>query len=99
MNNQISFLQSVSDYLLERSADYRDALLLFPNKRSSLFMRRYLKRNTSTPAILPKLRTLGSFMGTITGMTEASRMEQLFTLYDSYCEVSDRLNGYHHSFD
>lgn len=82
------FLQAVADYLLASSLDHRHTTLIFPNKRSTLFMRRYLKRRSRGACFMPRMRTIGAFFSSFSDLTEASRIQQLFTLYDAFCEVS-----------
>lgn len=93
------FLESVAQYLLEEGSDHRNTLLLFPNKRAVIFMRRYLKLNTAKPVFMPRLRTFGAFTASVVGLQEASRIEQLFTLYDAYCEVCNDYDQSPSSFD
>jgi len=81
------FLEHVARYYMSATANHRGTTLVFPNKRSSLFMRRYLKRVAAGPAFLPRMVTLGAFMNSLSDFDEASRIEQLFTLYDAYVVV------------
>lgn len=84
------FLQDVADFHIGKSNDLRNMIFLFPNKRSIIFMRRYIKKSAAdkeTPFFLPKMRTLSAFFNSLSPNQEASRIEQLFTLYDAYCEV------------
>ncbi|MCH5219043.1 MAG: PD-(D/E)XK nuclease family protein [Muribaculaceae bacterium] len=99
MSKPVTFLESVVDYLLSDTSDHRRTLILVPNKRSAIFMKRYFKRQAKTSVFMPDMKTLGSFMWSLTGLEEASAAEQLFTLYDAYCEVSDSINGTHQDFD
>lgn len=78
------FLEQVAKYYLSDTSDHRRTTLIFPNKRSAMFMRRYLRRVADGPAFMPTMSTLGSYMSKRRGMKEASRIEQLFTLYDAY---------------
>lgn len=88
MSDNRKFLLSVARFLMERTADHSDTLLVFPNKRAIIFMRRYLKRFVKGAAVLPAMRTIGAFYSTFVNAAEASRVEQIFTLYDAYCEVA-----------
>ena len=58
-------------------------------------MRRYIKRAMTGPVIMPRMQTIGAFFGSMTNLVEASSLEQLFTLYDAYCEIYKN----HSSFD
>lgn len=94
------FLESVAEWYISRSSDCRDTTLVFPNKRSTLFMRRYIKRLASGPMFIPKMITIGSFFSKLNeGVEEADKLEQLFTLYDAYCEVECEKGQTPRSFD
>lgn len=88
MKKKDKFLENVARYYLDKSADLRRTLLIFPNKRAIIFMRQYLKRCSDGAILMPAMRTMTSFLSEIADVPEASRLEQLFTLYDAYCEVS-----------
>lgn len=72
---------------MENESDHRNTLFVFPNKRAIIFMRRYLKKCMGKYAVMPKMRTIGAFLGSLCPLAEASRIEQLFTLYDAYCDI------------
>lgn len=91
MPNSNKFLENVAEYLLGDTHDHRDTLLVFPNKRSIIYMRRYMKRLSRGVSFMPRMKTLGSFLASFSDKEEASRIEQIFTLYDAYCEVCDSL--------
>lgn len=99
MEKTYKFLQDVARYYLGISPDMRDTLLIFPNKRPILFMKRYFKRNAEGPFIMPKMQTLGAFIGEMSEENEASAIQQIFTLYDAYCEVSEQHNQTPTTFD
>ena len=84
------FLESVADYFMRKTVNHSDTLLVFPNKRAIIYMRQYLKKHIDKFAILPKMRTIGAFFGELCPLAEASRIEQIFTLFDAYCEITAR---------
>lgn len=94
------FLERVACCLLDRTSDHRNTTLIFPNKRSTLFMRRYLKRNARGPVFMPRLVTIGSFMSRFTPEAQqVNGMEALFTLYDAYVMVENEANQTPMAFD
>lgn len=88
MSAQNNFLESVARYIMAAGNDHRDTLMLFPNKRAIIYMRGYLKRYATGPVVMPRMRTLRSFLEDATALKPASRVEQIFDLYDAYCEVA-----------
>lgn len=95
MKQNPKFLNSVAQYLMSRTSDFRHTLLVFPNKRSAMYMRRYLRDFVDGPVFLPRMKTIGAFLSSLCPLSEASRLEQLFTLFDAYCKVYPG----HSSFD
>ena len=43
----MKFLQQVARYYIQSGADLSGMTMVFPNKRSAMFMRKYLKENMS----------------------------------------------------
>lgn len=63
---------------------------VFPNRRSSLFFRRYLLdefNRLGRPAFIPSFTTISDLVARYSPGAEASRYEQLFALYESYRHV------------
>lgn len=89
-----SFLESIARYYLDREAyDLSEYCFILPNKRSGVFLNHFF----STEAALrhktilhPAVTTITDFICDITGEVEASRLEQLFTLYVCYRDIVRR---------
>lgn len=85
------FLESVARYLISSTKNLSNLNLVFPNKRSALFMKKYLEeflvKTSSTPHFMPRYMTMGKFMASFTNSTEMERTEQLFLLYDCYRQI------------
>lgn len=85
------FLQSVASYLLDRCDNLADYTLVFPNKRSALFLKKYihdrLRRSERAPRFMPRFATMGNFISRFATRLEMPRTEQLFLLFDCYREV------------
>lgn len=93
------FLESVARYYVGRGSDLRHILVICPNKRSSIFMRKYFKRVAQGPLFMPRINTISWLYGQFTELRVADRLEQLFTLYDAYCEVTAGLGQTPKGFD
>lgn len=80
------FLSQVARAYLEHDRQgLADCCFVFPNKRSGTFFRRYLvSLGAGSPLVMPEITTIGQLAASFTPLTEASRIEQLFTLYDCY---------------
>ncbi|MDE7385808.1 MAG: PD-(D/E)XK nuclease family protein [Muribaculaceae bacterium] len=85
------FLQEIAEYYLSRcGAGIIDYCFVFPNKRAGVFFNHYLAeaaRAKCTPLIHPEVMTVSAFVTEITGLVEASRIEQLLILYRCYREI------------
>jgi Inactivated superfamily I helicase len=68
---------------------------VFPNRRSSIFFRKYLGEMVSGPVFSPKLVTVDEFFGELSGLKQADRILSLYLLYQQY----HKLSGTDESFD
>ncbi|MDE6377278.1 MAG: PD-(D/E)XK nuclease family protein [Duncaniella sp.] len=67
-----------------------DYCFVFPNKRSGTFFTHYLREmalRDNLSFALPEIVTIGDLTASMVTLTEASRIEQLFTLYSAYSEI------------
>ena len=83
------FLESVARYYLNVTSDLGRLLLVVPNKRSGMYLRYYIKMLADRPIVMPKIVTLGSYIRNLAGgeLEEATRLEQIFTLYKAHTSV------------
>lgn len=99
MTKDNRFLRRVARYIAttgETSGGIRDmsrTWMIFPNKRSIIFARTYLKDALTGPTVMPKMMTLTAFMEKTSGLTEVMSIEALFELYDSYRHVFRQAGG------
>jgi RecB family exonuclease len=89
------FLQQLANaYIKNEVADLANFCFVFPNKRSAIFFKNYLKnrlietKNDNDTVFLPSLTTISSFINQFVDTIEASRTELLFTLYNTYIEIT-----------
>lgn len=93
------FLRRVAKYIAstgETNGNIRDMSriwMIFPNKRSIIFARTYLKDALTCPTVMPKMMTLTAFLEKTSGLTEVMSIEALFSLYDSYRHVFCEAGG------
>lgn len=91
------FLKLVAEaYSRHEKEHLLDYCFIFPNKRSSAFFTRYLEEAMGGETfIMPAIMSMSDFVASLSDMVEASRYEQLFTLYNCY----DRLSAEIADFD
>ncbi len=87
------FLKSVAALYLDREREaMMDYCFVFPNKRSGVFFRKYLlELSAGSPLILPAFSSIGELIGELSTLAEASRLDQLFTLYSEYAPLSGEM--------
>lgn len=95
MATEKKFLEQVASYYLTNTDDMSGLTLVFPNKRSAMFMKKYMQEalvKTSTrPRFMPRFMTMGNFVAGFADSAEMQRDEQLFLLYDCYRKLLSEL--------
>lgn len=90
-----SFLERIArTYLREERDRMVDYCFVFPNKRSGTFFRYILEQNAGGTLLLPKISTITELVYELTDGVEASRMEQLFILYNIYKGISSDIGDF-----
>ncbi|MDE6703208.1 MAG: hypothetical protein K2K00_06000, partial [Muribaculaceae bacterium] len=63
MTGNPKFLETVALYLLDRYDDLSDLTLVFPNKRSAMFLKKYMQealvKTSAVPRFMPRFATMG----------------------------------------
>lgn len=89
------FLHTVAHYILDRYDDLSDLTLVFPNKRSAMFLKKYMQealvKTSATPRFMPRFATMENFVSRFATRPEMPRLEQLFLLYDCYRRLLSNL--------
>lgn len=80
-------LRTIAREYSQRYSNLKDLCFLFPNKRCSVFLRKYFAEFDIHTEDLPHILTISEFMSIAAKQTEAGRIEQIFTLYNSYLEL------------
>ncbi len=96
------FLEQIADYYTSpsRKNDLADYTFIFPNKRSAMFLKRYIQLRVGDKAVfMPRFSTFGRFAAKTVRVSEASHFERLFMLYDAYrqtvkAQAADRTDGF-----
>ncbi len=82
------FLRQVADiYAANESEHFSQLCFIFPNKRSATFFRHYLSENNGS-GTAPNIRTITSFVSELSRTNTASKLEQIFILFDEYRKLS-----------
>lgn len=91
------FLRSVAEaFLKDRGRELSGCCFVFPNKRSSLFFRKYLSERCDSPFFLPELTTVNQLFAKLSDLRSLNRITLLYRLYLSY---SDAVESYDRPFD
>jgi hypothetical protein len=83
MNN--SFLHEVVSSL--SNPNWKELCFIMPNKRSALHLTQAIISKLESPTIAPEITDIDSFIRNLSRLDAPPKMEQLFALYNSYCQV------------
>lgn len=93
MNSSLTFLGSVADYFMSgvkgRPAP-STVNFVVPNKRSALFLKKYVRERSREISLMPRFMTMRTFLGIYSDYPAAQPRELLFVLYDAYRRVMSR---------
>ncbi len=95
MNIRSTFLGSVANYFHSGNGDTSRPSLsaitfVTPNKRSALFLKKYVRESCAGITLMPRFMTLRTFLNIYSDFPAAQPRELLFVLYDAYRRVMDR---------
>ncbi|MCH5220937.1 MAG: PD-(D/E)XK nuclease family protein [Muribaculaceae bacterium] len=93
--NSENFLRSVAAYYAENVAGRpapENIVYILPNKRSAMFLKKYVREYVEGIAVMPRFMTMRSFISIFSQYPEASQRELLFILYDAYRKVLQTKN-------
>lgn len=80
-------LKTIAREYSGRYSDLKRICFLFPNKRCGIYLRKYLAEYGRTSEDMPHILTISDLMSQIARKTEASRIVQIFSLFNAYKEV------------
>ena len=83
------FFESVIDEVLENT-ELEKTYFIIPNQRSKVFLKKEILKKISSISLSPQIYSIDDFIEKIADIKEATRTTQLFYLYESYMNVSDK---------
>ncbi|MDE5838702.1 MAG: PD-(D/E)XK nuclease family protein, partial [Paramuribaculum sp.] len=87
MTDNPPFLKQVAGIFADNERESLNKIcFIFPNKRSAIFFRNYLNEITGSASL--NIRTISSLISELSQRQSASRLEQLFILFDEYRKLS-----------
>ncbi|MDE6693819.1 MAG: hypothetical protein K2K05_10580, partial [Muribaculaceae bacterium] len=84
------FLQQIADYYISSGKDLSNLTMVFPNRRSAMFMRQYMQEAMKKTGFMPRMISITYFTQQFNQTTLASSTELVFLLYKAYCKVLTR---------
>ena len=93
MTKSPNFLRSIAEYFTAGVSSRPSASTLtfiLPNKRSALFLKKHLRERSRGVTLMPRIMTIGTFLGIYSEYPAAQPRELLFVLYDAYRNVLSR---------
>ena len=83
------FLEKVADFILEKKQeDLLTTAVIFPNKRSEVFLKDHLKKRTSKSIWLPEIYTIDEFFAKASGMNEIDPIQIFFELFEIHKQLA-----------
>lgn len=83
-----SFLTSIAEAYAAEGKGLSEYIFVFPGRRAGTFFLKHLAETAQNKdLILPQVLTMSDFVERISGRVVAGRIELLFILYQSYCEL------------
>lgn len=88
MQNQIKFLQKVATFLTQDSAlDLSKTVVVFPNHRSGIFLKKYLAETLHQDSWMPEIITIDDLMLQLSGLALADPLVIDFELFKIHREI------------
>lgn len=80
-------MKTIAREYTRRYSNLKDLCFIFPNKRCVTFFKKYFADYDIHTEDLPHILTITELMSQVARKKEASKIEQLFTLYTAYTEI------------
>lgn len=94
-NSSKPFLYEVAETLLKQGKNPDAFTIVFPNRRSTLYFRKYLAGFFSKPVFGPELLTMEDFIARLVTARIPGRVQLVYRLYKAYVQVT----GWEETFD
>lgn len=83
------FLQAISEYLINKHEEnFENVWLVFPNRRSGVFLKHYLINALQNPVWSPKIVTINQLLSRISDIQLADKLTLIGDLYKAFLEQS-----------
>jgi CRISPR/Cas system-associated exonuclease Cas4 (RecB family) len=83
------FLEKVAELILEKSQkDLLTTAIIFPNKRSEVFLKDHLKKKTTQSLWLPEMYTIDEFVVKASGLNEIDPVQIYFELFEIHKKLA-----------
>lgn len=83
------FLKSVADNIKQKVGnDLSHTIIIFPNKRASIFFNEYLVEKDTTPIWSPKYMSISEFFCSLSNLSPADSIDVICRLYNSYVKYT-----------
>ena len=82
-----AFLQELAQEIYDSHADLSKVTVVFPNRRATLYFRKYLGELISKPVFSPKLLTFEDFVSSLSSQRVPDKLELVYRLHQSYKET------------
>lgn len=79
-----SFLYKVAETFVDNIGELEGYCFVFPNRRSSLFFKKYLSELTPKPIFSPNITTISSLFTNLSGLRSADKISLLIDLHSVY---------------
>lgn len=96
--SDIKFLRQVADYFCSDATidSLAQLIMVVPNRRSGIFLKTHFRdalAGSKVPVMMPRFHTMGRLVQNLAQCPAMSRSEQVFLLYEAYCEVLDEMGN------
>ncbi|MGC4022787.1 MAG: PD-(D/E)XK nuclease family protein [Cyclobacteriaceae bacterium] len=81
------FLFELAEEITKKHSDLSKVTVIFPNRRAVLYFRKYLSELITKPVFSPQLLTFEDFIGNLSPLSVPDRLQLVFRLHQSYCDV------------
>jgi CRISPR/Cas system-associated exonuclease Cas4 (RecB family) len=83
------FLEDVARYLYNlNSGDFRNTIVVFPNRRARLFFNKYISGFSMKPVWAPRYYSISEFIQQLSGLQLADQLSLIFKLFRIYKEIT-----------
>jgi ATP-dependent helicase/nuclease subunit B len=89
-----TFIDELAEYILNTFTDMSKVVVVFPNRRPSLFLQRALGKLSQKPIFAPITFSIRDFVYQHAGLTPLDNISLLFRLYHVYNRVNAPGSGY-----